>query len=60
MQQEIVLGLRELVIVAFIALAAFGLLKIASVSPNRDPWERIPPSLWQRVASKFRRKQETT
>jgi hypothetical protein len=56
MQQEIVLGLRELVIVALIALAAFGLLTIASVSPNRDPWEQIPPSTWQRVVSKFRGK----
>jgi len=54
MQQEIVLGLRELVIVVFLTLAAFGLLRIASVSPNRDPWERSPPSRWQRVASKFR------
>jgi hypothetical protein len=56
MQQEIVLGLRELAIILFLGLAVFGLLTIASVSPNRDPWEQIPPSRWQRVISKFRGK----
>ncbi len=56
MQQEIVIGLRELAIILFLGLAVFGLLTVASVSPNKDPWEQIPPSRWQRVVSKFRGK----